>query len=84
VVGYDEPSLDFVLGGQTEALSPEDAAAALRTGRPVIVEAREEDAFLAAAQPSGPLRHVGETEGFDYATGSTIRLELYAAAAPAR
>jgi hypothetical protein len=79
VVGYDEPSLDFVMGGQTEALSPEDAAAALRTGRPVIVEAREEDAFLAAAQASGPPRHVGETEGFDYATGSTIRLELYAA-----
>jgi hypothetical protein len=81
VVGYDEPSLDFVLGGQTEALSPEDAAGALRTGRPVIVEAREEDAFLAAAQASGPLRHVGETEGFDYATGSTIRLELYAGSA---
>ena len=81
VVGYDEPSLDFVLGGQTEPLSPEDAAAALRTGRPVIVEARQEDAFLAAAQKSGPLRHVGETEGFAYATGSTIRLELYAAAA---
>jgi 4-amino-4-deoxy-L-arabinose transferase-like glycosyltransferase len=81
VVGYDEPSLDFVLGGQTEPLSPEDAAAALRTGRPVIVEARQEDSFLAAAQAAGPLRHVGETEGFDYATGSTIRLELYAAAA---
>jgi 4-amino-4-deoxy-L-arabinose transferase-like glycosyltransferase len=80
VVGYDEPSLDFVLGGQTEALAPGDAAAALRTGRPVIVEAREEDAFLSAAQPSGPLRRVGEAEGFDYATGSTIRLELYTAA----
>ncbi len=81
VVGYDEPSLDFVLGGQTEALTPEDAVAALRTGRPVIVEAREEDAFLAAARASGPLRRAGEAEGFDYATGSTIRLELYVAAA---
>jgi 4-amino-4-deoxy-L-arabinose transferase-like glycosyltransferase len=80
VVGYDEPSLDFVLGGQTEPLSPEDAAAALRTGRPVIVEARQEDAFLAAAQAAGPLRRAGEAEGYDYATGSTIRLELYAAA----
>ena len=29
----------------------------------------------------GPLRRAGEAEGFDYATGSTIRLELYAAAA---
>ena len=81
VVGYDEPSLDFVLGGQAEALSPEDAGAALRTGRPVIVEAREEDAFLAAAQASGSVHRAGEAEGFDYATGSTIRLTLYAAAA---
>jgi 4-amino-4-deoxy-L-arabinose transferase-like glycosyltransferase len=79
VVGYGEPSLDFALGGQTEPLSPQDAAAALRTGRPVIVEARQEDAFLAAARASGPLRHVGEAEGYDYATGSAISLELYAA-----
>ena len=83
VVGYDEPSLDFVLGGQAEALSPEDAGAALRTGRPVIVEARQEDAFLAAAQASGPVHRAGEAEGFDYAAGSTIRLTLYAAGVPA-
>ena len=81
VVGYDEPSLDFVLGGQVEPLSPEDAAAALAAGRPVIVEARQSDAFLAAARASGPLREAGEVEGFDYATGSTTRLELYASQA---
>jgi len=81
VVGYGEPSLDFTMGGDTEPLSPEDAAAALRAGRPVIVEARQEDAFLAAARTANPV-HRGETEGFDYATGSTIRLELYAAAPP--
>jgi 4-amino-4-deoxy-L-arabinose transferase-like glycosyltransferase len=79
VVGYGEPSLDFALGGQTDSLSPQDAAAALRTGRPVIVEARQEDAFLAAARASGPVRHAGEAEGYDYATGSAISLELYAA-----
>ena len=79
VVGYGEPSLDFTLGGQTEALAPDEAAAALRTGRPVIVEAREEDAFLAAAVRTGAApRRVGEAKGFDYASGSTIRLELYA------
>jgi 4-amino-4-deoxy-L-arabinose transferase-like glycosyltransferase len=82
VVGYGEPSLDFALGGDTEPLSPEDAAAALRYGRPVIVEARQEDAFLAAARTANPV-HRGEAEGYDYATGSTIRLELYAVA-PAR
>ncbi|HEY4031651.1 MAG TPA: glycosyltransferase family 39 protein [Caulobacteraceae bacterium] len=79
VVGYGEPSLDFALGGQTEALSPDEAAAALRVGRPVIVEAREEDAFLAATRDAPP-RRVGELEGFNYASGSTIRLELYAPA----
>jgi 4-amino-4-deoxy-L-arabinose transferase-like glycosyltransferase len=84
VVGYGEPSLNFALGGQVEPLSPEDAAAALRTGRPVIVEARQEDAFLAAARTSGPVRQAGEAEGFDYATGSTIRLDLYAAAPTSR
>jgi 4-amino-4-deoxy-L-arabinose transferase-like glycosyltransferase len=79
VVGYAEPSLDFALGGQTEQLTPEEAAAALRTGRPVIVEAREEDAFLAAARPAGEPRPAGEVEGFDYASGSTVRVEIYAA-----
>jgi 4-amino-4-deoxy-L-arabinose transferase-like glycosyltransferase len=79
VVGYGEPSLDFVLGGQTESLTPEEGAAALRVGRPVIVEARQEDAFLAALRESPP-RRAGEAEGFDYASGSTIRLALYAPA----
>jgi hypothetical protein len=80
VVGYGEPSLDFALGGQTEAMSPEDAATALRvTGRPVIVEARQEDAFLAAIRADPP-RRAAEVEGYDYAAGSTIRLVLYAPA----
>jgi len=78
VAGYSEPSLDFALGGQTEPMTPEDAAAALRTGRPVIVEARQEDAFLAAARAGGAVRRAGEAEGFDYASGSTVRLEIYA------
>jgi 4-amino-4-deoxy-L-arabinose transferase-like glycosyltransferase len=81
VVGYDEPSLDFTLGGQTEALTPQEAAAAVRAGQPVIVEARQEDAFLAAARPAGALRRAGEAEGFDYASGSSIRLTIYAAQA---
>lgn len=78
VTGFYEPSLDFALGGQTEALSPEEAAAAVRGGRPAIVEARRKDAFLAAARAGGPIRRVGEAEGFDYAAGETVRLEIYA------
>lgn len=79
VAGFGEPSLDFALGGQTDELTPEDAAAAVLTGRPAIVEARAEDAFLAAAaRDGGRVRRVAEAEGFDYSTGATVRLELYA------
>ena len=78
VTGFGEPSLDFALGGQTESMSPEEAAAAVRTGRPAIVEARQEDAFLAAVRGGGPVRRAGEAEGFDYASGETVRLEIYA------
>ena len=53
-------------------------ARALLNGRPAIVEAREEDAFLAAARMGGPVRRVGEAEGFDYASGETVRLTIYA------
>lgn len=78
VAGYGEPSLDFALGGQTEQLNPDQAAAALRTGRPAIVEARAEDAFLTALKGNAAVRRVGETDGFDYSTGSTVRLTIYA------
>ena len=84
VSGFGEPSLTFALGGQTEQLSPEDAAAAIKAGRPAIVEARQEDAFLAALPSKASVRRAGAVEGFNYANGTTVRLELFGPAAPSR
>ncbi len=77
VAGFGEPSLTFAMGGQTEQLSPEDAAAAVKAGRPAIVEARQEDTFLAALPSPGSAKRAGAVEGFDYANGTTVRLELF-------
>jgi hypothetical protein len=82
VVGYGEPSLTFALGGLTEALEPQEAAAAVGEGRPALVEARQEEAFLAAlALAHRPVRAMGEIDGFDYAKAKPVRLILYAAGA---
>ncbi|MDB5458570.1 MAG: 4-amino-4-deoxy-L-arabinose transferase, partial [Caulobacteraceae bacterium] len=80
VTGFGEPSLTFALGGLTEALSPQDAADAIGEGRPAIVEARQEPAFLAALKAGGrQARRAGEVDGFDYANGTPTRLILYGA-----
>jgi 4-amino-4-deoxy-L-arabinose transferase-like glycosyltransferase len=80
VTGFGEPSLTFALGGLTEALSAEDAAEAIGEGRPAIVEARQEAAFLAALRARGRrARRATAIDGFDYANGQTMRLILYAA-----
>jgi 4-amino-4-deoxy-L-arabinose transferase-like glycosyltransferase len=80
VVGYGEPSLTFALGGLTEALSADDAAGAIGEGRPVIVEARQQAAFLAALKGARqPAREAGAVDGFDYANNRPVRLILYAA-----
>jgi 4-amino-4-deoxy-L-arabinose transferase-like glycosyltransferase len=83
VAGFGEPSLAFALGGQTEDGTAQEAAAALREGRPAIVEAAQEDAFLAAAGP-GRARRAGEVQGFDYTRGKAVRLAVYGPAKPAR
>jgi 4-amino-4-deoxy-L-arabinose transferase-like glycosyltransferase len=80
VVGFGEPSLTFDLGGLTEALAPEDAADAIGEGRPAVVEARQEPAFLAALNTAHRrARKVGEVDGFNYAKASKVQLMLYAA-----
>jgi 4-amino-4-deoxy-L-arabinose transferase-like glycosyltransferase len=80
VVGYGEPSLTFALGGLTEVLSADDAAGAIGEGRPVIVEARQQAAFLAALKGARrPAREAGAVDGFDYANNRPVRLILYAA-----
>ena len=80
VIGYGEPSLTFALGGLTEALSVDDAAEAIGEGRPAIVEARQQAAFLAALRGARrPAREAGAVDGFDYADNRSVRLILYAA-----
>ena len=80
VVGFGEPSLTFALGGLTEALSAADAAEAIGEGRPAIVEARQEAAFIAALKASGlSARRAEVISGFDYANGQPMRLSLYGA-----
>ena len=80
IVGFGEPSLTFALGGLTEAATVEDAVDAVGEGRPVIVEGRQDQAFLAAVKANGRrVRPTGQVEGFDYANGSEVRLIIYAA-----
>ena len=76
LVGFGEPSLTFALGGLTDALTPEAAAQAVRNGRPAIVEASQEPAFLAALAP-GQAHKAGEVDGFDYADRAPVQLMLY-------
>lgn len=81
--GFGEPSLTFALGGVTEALSPEDAAQAVKRGQPAVVEAREEAAFVKALGPGGG-RRAGEVDGFDYAKGRGVKLALWGPGGRAR
>lgn len=84
VVGYDEPSLIFLLGTATKPL---DAAAAARyvAATPhglALVEARDDDAFRRALAGLGRAPHaLGHVDGIDYSNGKRMTLTLYAAPA---
>lgn len=84
VVGYDEPSLIFLLGTATKPL---DAAAAARyvAATPnglALIEARDDDAFRRALAGLGRAPHaLGHVDGIDYSNGKRMTLTLYAATA---
>ena len=79
IAGYHEPSFVFLTGKDTQLGSAEDAARALAEGRPAIVEAREADAFRAAAARIGVTgRAVGEVRGYNYSQGDDVDLVIYA------
>ena len=87
VAGYEEPSLVFLLGADTEQAGPEEAADAIAQGNPAIVEARQESAFrVALAEDEASARYLGQVSGLDYSNGRHDILRLYApvsaAAAP--
>jgi 4-amino-4-deoxy-L-arabinose transferase-like glycosyltransferase len=85
-VGYNEPSLVFLLRGATRAVGAGQAAADLasRQGSLALVAAGDDAAFRAALGERGmqPVR-LGETTGIAYSRSATpITLGLYGAAAP--
>ena len=78
VAGYEEPSIVFLLGTNTELGNAEDAAAAIAQGRPAIVEGRLDRAFQSALARQGvkSLR-VGQGAGLDYSNNHHDILRIY-------
>ncbi len=78
VAGYEEPSLVFLLGTETELGDAADAADAIGDGRPAIVEARQTPAFLAALAADGlTARRFGEGAGLDYSNNQHDVLQIF-------
>jgi 4-amino-4-deoxy-L-arabinose transferase-like glycosyltransferase len=83
VAGYAEPSLVFALGTATLLGDSADAAQAIATFRPAVVEAAEERAFRAALNSRGlEVRMVRQVAGLNYSNGRRVRLRIYENAAP--
>jgi 4-amino-4-deoxy-L-arabinose transferase-like glycosyltransferase len=83
-VGYNEPSLVFLLGGATHTVAAEQAAAdvAARQDVLVLVLDRDDAAFRSALAAQGAsATRLGETRGINYSRSSArITLGLYGAA----
>jgi 4-amino-4-deoxy-L-arabinose transferase-like glycosyltransferase len=82
-VGYDEPSLIFLLGTATRELSPDAAAQYITSARgaAALVSNADDAAFHAALQRRGwAAREVGRVAGLDYSNGRALALTLYTGA----
>jgi 4-amino-4-deoxy-L-arabinose transferase-like glycosyltransferase len=83
-VGYNEPSLFFLLGGATRTVAAEQAAAdiAARQVALALILGRDEAAFQSALAARGmPAIRLGEVHGINYSRSSArITLALYGAA----
>jgi 4-amino-4-deoxy-L-arabinose transferase-like glycosyltransferase len=78
VVGYDEPSLVFLLGTETELGDANDAAQAISEGRPVVIDQTSEPDFTRAmAARSLKATRVGQVAGLDYVDGEAGVLDVY-------
>lgn len=81
ITGFHEPSFVFLTGRETELTDAAGAARALAEGRPVIVDARDADAFSAASAELGVTgRAVGVVNGHNYSRGDDVSLTVYAPA----
>jgi len=78
VAGYEEPSIVFLLGSQTELGDGADAAEAIAEGRPAIVEAGQTAAFEEAMGEIGvAARRAGEGAGLDYSNNKREVLQIF-------
>jgi 4-amino-4-deoxy-L-arabinose transferase-like glycosyltransferase len=78
VAGYEEPSIVFLLGSNTELGDADDAVAAIAEGRPAIVEGRLDGAFRSALTRQGvKALRVGEGAGLDYSNNHHDILRIY-------
>jgi 4-amino-4-deoxy-L-arabinose transferase-like glycosyltransferase len=81
-VGYEEPSLVFLLGTDTRLGNAEDAAHLLRASRGngcalALIDSEADSAFRGALGGDRP-RLLGQISGLDYSKGRKLRLILYA------
>ncbi|MEZ5915957.1 MAG: hypothetical protein R3C40_00020 [Parvularculaceae bacterium] len=84
VAGYYEPSAVFLLGTKTVLTNGAGAARELAAtpGRAVIVERREEAAFLSSLESMNLAAHVvGQVDGLNYSNGDDTALTVYTLAA---
>jgi len=81
-IGYNEPSLVFLLGTATKLLPASEAAGALTAapGAEALVESRADDEFRGALARIGwTPQLLGRVAGIDYSNGRRMVLTLYAA-----
>ncbi|WP_158916111.1 glycosyltransferase family 39 protein [Caulobacter sp. S45] len=78
VAGYAEPSLVFALGTDTDLGDGSDAALAVETGRPALVEGRQLQPFLDRLRRDRIVAdRLGQVGGFDYSNGKAVSLSLW-------
>jgi 4-amino-4-deoxy-L-arabinose transferase-like glycosyltransferase len=78
VVGYQEPSLVFLLGADTALGDADDGADAIHDGRPAIVERRQLPDFQAALARQGlAAQRIGEGGGLDYSNDAYDMLLIF-------
>jgi 4-amino-4-deoxy-L-arabinose transferase-like glycosyltransferase len=77
VIGYNEPSLVFLLGGRVRFTMP-DVAATLADGAEALVNDRQAPMFAQELAPRGLVaRPLDSVHGIDYSNGQWTRLTLY-------
>ncbi|MBV8776727.1 MAG: hypothetical protein JO258_05965, partial [Alphaproteobacteria bacterium] len=77
-VGYSEPSLVFLLGGNLRVAQSTDAADFLAAGGAALVSDRDDALFHQSLSAHGlAAQAAGNVDGFDYSNGRHLVLTLY-------